>query len=145
MKESRLTVICMTVMTELATRTRSLIQFQKELHWLGRTLAMELCERLKTTTTIVLDFFMTLNPSNKVQENQRERGGSIFMISNQHVFIALVMLTVIFVKNMYYCNPVRLLNTRTVKQRPAEGSISCWHHERSPVTSREAWWKPDLA
>jgi hypothetical protein len=74
MKESRSTVICMTIVTELATGTRSLIQFQKELHWLGRTPAMELCERLKTTTTIGLGFFMTLNPSNKVQENQREGG-----------------------------------------------------------------------
>jgi hypothetical protein len=59
------------------------------------------------------------------------------MISNRYLLIALVMLTVIFVKNMYYYNPVRPLNTQTVKQRPAEGSISCWHHERSPVTSRE--------
>jgi hypothetical protein len=43
------------------------------------------------------------------------------MISNKLVFIALVMLTVIFVKNMYSYNPVRPLNTRTVKWRPAEG------------------------
>jgi hypothetical protein len=67
---------------------------------------------------------MTLNSSNKVQENQRERERErvlFFIVSNQHVFIALVMLTVIFVKNMHSYNPVRPLNTRAVKQRPAGG------------------------
>ena len=42
MKESWLIVICMTIITELATRTRSLIQLQKGLHWLGRTPAMKI-------------------------------------------------------------------------------------------------------
>jgi hypothetical protein len=42
MKGSRLTITCMTIITELTTGTRSLIQFQKGLHWLGRTPAMEI-------------------------------------------------------------------------------------------------------
>jgi hypothetical protein len=77
MKESRLTVICMTIVTELATRTCSLIQFQKELHWLGRTPAMKLWTIQSNYNHNRFGFFMTLNPSNKVQEDQRE-GGSIF-------------------------------------------------------------------